>query len=1127
MKLLFTALGLSLLLNFPVSSAEKKVDFNQQIRPLLSNRCYACHGPDDADRKGKLRLDTREGALKALNLDDPSDSEMVYRIGLAHDDEDLMPPKGKGAQFNPEEIALIERWISEDAPYAKHWSYQPPTQAKLPSVKNKDWPQNAVDHFVLARLEAEGLSPSPAADRFVLARRLALDLTGLPPTWEEAQAFANDHAGTTAEATSRYVDALLAKPAFGERWARVWLDLARYADSAGYADDPPRTIWGFRDYVIKSLNANKPFDQFTIEQLAGDLLPEPSQDQLVATAFHRNTLTNNEGGTNNEEFRNVAVVDRVNTTMAVWMGTTIDCAQCHTHKYDPLTHEEYFKLFAFFNQSEDADRRDEAPTTQLWKQSQLAEKKQWTTEIEKLKAEVAKADPAVERATWLTSVKKPATWNAAKPLTASAKNSTLKLANSSVQLDGEPSATDTYTVELATPEKPSSITALRLNIDPAQKNNFVLNNISATWIPEGESAVQGRFVRIDLPGKGKMIHLAELQVFTGGENIARKAEAKQSSTGFGGAVSYINDGNTNGAFEKQSVTHTDIEDNPWLELDLGKVRNIEEIAIWNRTDADLESRLAGYKISVLDAERNPVWEQTPEGVPTPSSNFSPSGARSLNFKAAVASHEQNGFPATSAIQAKPDLKKGWAIAGGLGQAQRLDLVLSAPLKMKGGKIVVTLDQNSVHENHLISHFSFATTSDPNILELSRMPADVLALLRKPKRSADEEKRISAYHKTIAPSLKKTRVQLASFNKKIADQKPSTNVPIMRNLPDAEHRKTHIHLRGSYLSEGAEVTEGVPKVFHPLTQRGDKPDRLDLARWIVHEDNPLTARVIANRHWEQLFGIGIVETSEEFGSQGERPSHPELLDWLAVDLQENGWDLKRFIKQLVMSAAYQQQSVTTPEFIERDPKNRLLARGPRFRISAEMVRDQALSVSGLLSSKMYGPPVKPPQPNMGLKAAFGGATDWATSAGEDKYRRGLYTTWRRSNPYPSMATFDAPNREICTVRRSRTNTPLQALVTLNDPVYIEAAQALGKMMQSAAQGDEGIAAGVTKGVQQVLVREPTAQETERLTTFYSNVLKDYQAAPAEAKKLAGAGPAEAAWTIVGNVLLNVDELFMKR
>jgi len=1099
MKLPFAAFGLSLLLAFPAYPAEKKVDFNQQIRPLLSNRCFACHGPDEEERKAKLRLDNREGALKAINLDDPADSELLYRIGLAHDDEDLMPPKGKGTQFEAEEIALIERWIKQDAPYAKHWSYEKPVRPEVPAVKNADWAQNKVDRFILERLEAEGLKPMPPADRHTLARRLALDLTGLPPSWEEAQAFFEDK---NEDATSRYVDSLLAKPAFGERWARVWLDLARYADSAGYADDPPRTIWGFRDYVIKSLNANKPFDQFTIEQLAGDLLPEPSVEQLVATAFHRN-----------------------NTTMAVWMGTTIDCAQCHTHKYDPLTHEEYFKLFAFFNQSEDADRRNESPTQPLWHDSQRKEKKEWTAQVEKFKAELAKADPAAERNTWLASVQKPATWNPAKAVKATAKNSRLKVAaeGKGVQLEGDRSNTDTYTIELAAPAKKSTITGLRLNIDAAQKSNFVLNKIAATWIPAGDSAALGRFVRVDLPGKKKILHLAELEVFSGGENIARKAKAKQSSTGFGGIVTRINDGNTDGDYQKNSATHTAVEDNPWIELDLGSEQAIEQVAIWNRTDSNLESRLAGYNISILDAKRETVWEQSPKDVPNPSSTFSPSGARVLGFKAAVASHEQQGFPAASVLAAKPDLKKGWAIAGGLEKAQRLDAVLNAPLEIEGGKIVVTLEQNSVHKQHLLSHFSFATTGDPNILELSRMPADVLALVRKPKRSAAENKRIATYHKTIAPSLKKTRGQLASFNKKLADLKPGTSVPIMRNLPTDKRRKTHIHLRGSYQSKGAEVSEGVPEVFHELAKRGDTPDRLDLARWIMHEDNPLTARVIANRHWEQLFGIGIVATSEEFGSQGELPSHPELLDWLAVDLRESGWDLKRFIKQLVMSSAYQQQSVNTPELIERDPANRLLARGPRFRISAEMVRDQALAVSGLLSSKMYGAPVKPPQPNMGLKAAFGSATDWQTSSGEDKYRRGLYTTWRRSSPYPSMATFDAPNRETCTVRRSRTNTPLQALVTLNDPVYIEAAQALGKMLQTAAGSEKGVAAGVNEGVRRVLLREPNAKETERLTALYNSVLADYQTAPAEAKKLAGGGPAEAAWTIVANVLLNVDEL----
>lgn len=775
------------------SSGEEKIDFNRDIRPLLSNRCAACHGPDENERQAGLRLDTREGATEdlggyaAIAAGEPEASALIERV--TSDDPDLrMPPAGKGQPFSEAEIALLRNWIAQGATYDTHWSYTVPTRPVLPKVQQQSWPRNPIDYFILARLEAEGLSPSPEADRAVLARRVALDLTGLPPSWEEAQAFVND---PRADAYEHYVEAQLSKPAVGERWARVWLDLARYADSAGYADDPARTIWAFRDYVIRSLNANKPFDQFTIEQIAGDLLENPTEEQLIATAFHRNTMTNSEGGTNDEQFRNEAVVDRVNTTMAVWMGTTMACAQCHTHKFDPITHEEYFQFFAIFNQSADADLRDEAPLHNMWSEDQKRQRSELSARIAELQA--------------------------------------------------------------------------------------------------------------------------QLQASEAANSEAEAGEAKE------------------------------------------------------------------------------------------------------------------------------------------GEA-------------KAGE-----------------------------------------------------------------SAKET---LAALEKQLAEIKPVTTVPMMRELPADQQRVTKIQIRGNYLSTGDEVEAGVPAAFHPLPE-GAPHNRLGIAKWLVDDRNPLTPRTIANRHWEQIFGIGIVETSEEFGSQGELPSHPELLDWLAVELRESGWDLKRLLRLLVTSAAYRQQSVVTAEMLERDPQNRLLARGPRFRISAEMVRDQALFVSGLLSDKMYGPPVRPPQPELGLKAAFGSATDWKTSEGADRYRRGIYTTWRRSNPYPSMVTFDAPNREVCLVRRMRTNTPLQALVTLNDPVYIEAAQALARRMAAGETVDQQIALGVRR----CLLREPRGEEVERLSQLYHEVRKELASAPEEARQLAedplgplpaGFDPVDvAALTIVANALLNLDEMLMPR
>ena len=742
------------------------VDFNRDVRPILSNNCFACHGPDEKERKGDLRLDTRDGALAAVVPGNPAKSELLARVRSTEPTE-VMPPAKSGKKLTPREIDILDRWVKQGAAYAPHWAYVPPTRPAVPATKHPT--RTPIDSFLFYRLEREGLSPQPEADRYALLRRVALDLTGVPPTWAEAESFAKDRA---ADAYERQVDRLLASPRFGEHWARLWLDLARYADSAGYADDPSRTIWKYRDYVIRAFNDNLPFDRFTIEQLAGDMLPNPTEDQLTATAFNRNTLTNSEGGTNDEEFRNVAVVDRVNTTFTVWMGTSIACAQCHTHKYDPLTQREFFGLFAFFNNTADADRSDESP-------------------------------------------------------------------------------------------------------------------LHSFWTPE---------------------------------------------------------------------------------------------LLERRKNAEAE-------VAAMEAK-----------------------------------NKEKGAPAKTALEVA--------------------------------------------------------------------------------------------------------------KKKLADIKPVTTVPVMKELPAGQRRVTKLQFRGNFLDLGDVVTEGVPAALHPLPAGGK--NRLTLAKWVVSKDNPLTARVVANRFWEQLFGNGLVRTSEEFGAQGELPSHPELLDWLAVELQSD-WNVKRFLRLLVTSAAYRQTSKVTPALVERDPENRLLARGPRVRLSAEMVRDQALAAGGLLSAKTLGPSVKPPQPNLGLSAAFGRSIDWQPSTGEDRYRRGVYTEWRRSNPYPSMSTFDAPNRDACTVRRARTNTPLQALVTMNDPVYVEAAQALARRV--IRDGGATPAEKSAYAIRTTLTRPPTDAEVSRLAKLYADARAAFDKDRARASQFAtnplGPLPAgvdaadAAAWTTVASVLLNLDEMFMKR
>jgi len=939
---LLQAIGLLL-----AQQGKGNIDFNSQIKSLISNRCIACHGPDEEHREAGLRLDTFEGATRDLDgysaivPGNPGDSEILFRVTLPKGDEERMPPKGKGEPLSKEEVALLTEWIKQGAKYDKHWSYK---QTVRPDIPDKAHP---VDHFIGKRLQEEGLKPSPKADRRTLARRVSLDLTGLPPKLDEVNAFVLDK---EPQAYEKFVDRLLARPEFGEHWARMWLDLARYADSAGYADDPQRTIWAYRDYVIRAFNKNLPFDEFTIEQLAGDLLPEPTEDQLVATAFHRNTQTNNEGGTNDEEFRNVAVVDRVNTTFATWMGTTMACANCHTHKYDPITHEEYFKVFDILNQTEDSDKRDERPVLQVKDASSEQRRAPLRKQIEELKAQIKEKKPIV------------------------AKNA----------------------------------------------------------LPVRKGPLKARYVRIINPDKQSFLHLAEVEIYQGEKNLARSGKASQISTGFNGPAKLAIDGNTNGDyFVSKSVTHTAKADGPWLEIDLGSEQAIDRVLVFNRTDGGAGSRLKQFWAVAYDAKRQPAWAYLSKKSPNPK--------------------WEGKLPKTHEAFSKGD------------------------------------------KDSLAAYFKIDQPA----------PGDDLAR------------------------------KLKDLEKKLAGIKGPT-VPIFRELAKDKRRKTFIHLRGSYLSKGDQVDAGFPVSLFPAPEGVEKPTRLDLAKWLVDEKNPLTSRVSVNRFWEKIFGIGLVATSEEFGSQGELPSHPELLDWLATEFVRTGWDVKAFIKLLVTSETYLQNSHVTDKMAARDPANRLLARGPRIRLSAEMVRDQALAVSGLLSSKMYGPPVRPPQPNMGLRAAFGGGIDWKTSTGEDRYRRGLYTTWRRSNPYPSMATFDAPNREVCTVRRDRTNTPLQALVTMNDPVYVEAAQSLARKMISSG---ETTPERLKSGFELCLSRPANKVELARLIQLFEQVRTRYAEDPELARKMAtdpiGAVPEGvdvadlAALTVAGNVLLNLDEMLMKR
>lgn len=1149
-----------LLATLPVLSAATvgaadRVDFNRDIRRILSENCFSCHGPDSKPGKSGskvLRLDVAESALadhgrfRAIVPGKPDASEAFRRI-VTTDPDDRMPPPESGKKLSPEEVTLLRRWIEEGAPYARHWAYVKPIRPTPPTVADATWVRNPVDSFIAARLEKDGLRHEAEADPAALARRVALDLTGLPPTPAEVDEFlADKHPG----AYERLVDRLLRKESYGEHWARLWLDLARYADSAGYADDPARTIWAYRDYVIRSINANKPFDRFTLEQLAGDLLPDAGDDELIATAFHRNTQTNNEGGTNDEEFRNVAVVDRVNTTMAVWMGTTMACAQCHTHKYDPITQEEYFRLFAILNNTADADRGDESPTHPIHTPEQKLHLKQWKAGVARLESVLQTVTPALveEQRRWEHTLNTDPAWLPIPEttLTSRAGAAVSPGPDNSIRIASK-GPTDTYSLQIPLPPGPP-VTAVRVEVlpDPGPPARgvghadgaFVLTGVGAVVAPPADVRTQARFVRVELPGKDRILSLAEVQVFSGTNNIASTGTATQSSTGFGGNPERAIDGNTDGHYERaRSTTHTDVSRNdPWWELDLRSEQPIDRLVLWNRTDGAGE-RLAGYRLVLLDAQRNPVWEEASvPKPPSPSAEFRTDGRRTIRFASVAADAAEDGFPAATVLDNKEPRERGWAVGPHLGTPHALHLFPSAPINGGGGtNLLLTLSQESRFDHATLARLRVSVSTDPRGSSFASIPAPILALVRKQPvhRTADEQAAIRRHFLATTPSLQPEREQLARLRRNIEETKPVTTVPILRELAGGERRKTHVQRRGNYLELDREVTEGLPAAFHPAP--ADVPlDRLALAQWLVSRENPLTARVVVNRLWESIFGVGLVRTSEEFGSQGELPSHPELLDWLAVELMDRGWDINHVLRLLVTSASYRQSSRVTPELAALDPENRLLARGPRFRLSAEMIRDQALFVSGLLSPRLHGPPVRPPQPRSGLSAAFGSGTDWETSTGEDRYRRALYTTWRRSNPYPSMTTFDAPNREVCQVRRERSNTPLQALVTLNDPVYLEAAQALARRMITAGSTP---ADRIRHGYRLCLSRPPTEAELERMTTFHARSVERFHADPARARDVAtkplGDAPKDsdladlAAWTLVGNVLLNLDEVLMKR
>jgi mono/diheme cytochrome c family protein len=1025
----------------------RRVDFKRQIEPIFARNCYQCHGAKKA--MGQLRLDGKEAALKgglsgaAIIPGDGKQSLLVKRI-LGEGNEARMPMGG--APLTSAQIALIRRWIDERADWPeneqsairnpqsaiKHWAYAKPVRLAAPRVKNQSWVRNPIDAFILARLEKDGLRPSPEADKATLLRRVYLDVIGGPPSVKEVDEFMAD---TSPDAYEKVVDRLLASEHYGERWARPWLDLARYADSNGYEKDNLRVAWKYRDGVIDALNKDMPFDQFTVEQIAGDMLPAATIDQKIATGFHRNTMLNQEGGIDPEENRFETLIDRVNTTATVWLGSTIACAQCHNHKYDPFSQKDYYRLMAFFDNAEyqivggGSERYVLEPQISLPSPEQEEKRKALDAEIKQTEVRLNTRTPELdaEQAKWERDMLDERNkWTALDPIKLeSTGGATLKkLDDKSALVSGAAPERDVYVVT-AKPDL-KNITAVRVEA------------VTDASLPKGG------------PGRDPY-----------GNFLLTGIEAEVAST--------------------------------------------------PSARSDAEPREISFKNAFVDDQ-----------------------AYGINTRALFG--KELGDVAT-------DTPSGWFVNATNDQTERLPrqgvFVAEKPFDAdSGATLTIRLKYLGGSLNQGMGRFRLSVTTIDEPRRIVSVPARLRPILSisPSERSQKQKEDLFAQFRSASTLLKPDRDRLEKLRGEMRALNITTAL-VMQERPGYERPSTFFHERGSFLNKGEKIFAATPVVLPPMPESAPI-NRMGLARWLVDENNPLTARVTVNRFWEQIFGRGLVETSEDFGTQGERPSHPELLDWLAVEFMKGGnsaasgtvpWSMKSLVRLIVTSSTYRQSSATTPALLEKDPYNRLLARGPRFRMEAEMIRDVTLAASGLLSRKLGGPSVFPLQPEGVWKSPYS-SERWTVSKGEDRFRRSLYTFVRRSSPHPAMMTFDATSREYCAVRRVRTNTPLQALTTLNDEAAMEAARALAKRMID--EGGDDLRARIVYGFRVCVARTPKEKEVERLTALYRRQMDGFDANAAEAGKIARnhspqATAAEfAAWTMVANVLLNLDEMLTK-
>lgn len=998
-----------------------EVDFNRDIRPILSDNCFNCHGPDDQSLKAGLRLDLREAAIAdlggyaAIVPGESSASEIIARI-LSEDPDDVMPPPKTKKHLTGDQVATLQAWIDQGAEYDDHWAFQPIAEVEPSSMKNTEWAKNPIDQMIGTRLEELGIAPSPEADPHTLIRRIYLDLIGLLPEPEAIDRFVAAHRDDPDTAVATLADELLDKPHYGERWGRHWLDQARYADTNGYTIDGERTMWPYRDWVIQAINDDVPFDRFTIEQLAGDLLPDPTKAQLVASGFHRNTLINQEGGTDDEQFRNEEVVDRVNTTGAVWLGLTLGCAQCHSHKFDPISQKEYFELFAFFNSGTDVNNTGQTvevaenelflkdPDPALIKALNLAQSK-----LKTLERSTAKRQAEWEKETLARreSEQSAASWQTLRPNTFSAADGAnlTRLADDSI-LSASGGPREIYSVSLDPPK--GAVAAIRLRVLPHES----------------------------LPKQGPGLA-----------------------------------GNGNFVLTRVEIRHD------------------------------------GKELAIAGTQHD---------------------------------HAQPGFSSEFLIDGDADT--GWAINVGKGSApgavmnaaHEVHFTLANPL-MGNGKPFEVILHHEKNNYYNIGRFAIDASPTPPATLSAEKLFSTLSIAPAERNKDDKKFLTSEFAK--ADVAKREAAREVSEAKRALGFGATVKTMVMRDLE--KPRETYIHERGDFLRKDRKtgaLQPNVPGVFPPLPDREARPTRLDLARWLVRADHPLTARVTVNRTWMRYFGKGLVETENDFGTQGSLPTHPHLLDWLARQFIGSGWSMKKLHRLIVTSATYRQASFHRPELTDVDPLNHQLARQNRVRLDAEIIRDAALSSSGLLTPTVGGPGVMPPQPD-GVYAFTQRKFNWVAAKGPQRFRRGMYTKFIRAAPYPLLTTFDAPDfQSVCTAR-PRSNTPLQSLTMANDAAIFELAQGLGSRLMREVNGTDSTANRdrIRHGFTLCFSRPPKDEEIEAVAAFQERQVKKFRKGSGEeAGKVApGKFPedkfdiAEAAsWTAVARALINTDEFITR-